>query len=139
MTRVRIKLFIDTFFEDTNDENNMIRIDTIKCYTWNKSNSYNKGFSGNKFEAYIFEILKENNTIKNSTFIYKKDIENNILEISLEYYIIPLTLKLSFELFDLNDEEVLNDLRRVSHFYDNFVVLEYKEYFQKILNHLMTQ
>ena len=36
----------------------------------------------------------------------------------------PLTLKLTFEHFDFNDEEFSNDLYRVSHFYDNFVVLE---------------
>ena len=45
----------------------------------------------------------------------------------------PLTFKLSFEHFDFNDEEFLNDLKRVNHYYDNFVVLEYKENKQKIL------
>jgi len=45
----------------------------------------------------------------------------------------PLTFKLSFQHFDFNDEEFLNDLKRVNHFYDNFVVLEYKENKQKIL------
>ena len=45
----------------------------------------------------------------------------------------PLTFKLSFEHFDFNDEEFLNDLKRVSHYYDNFIVLEYKENKQKIL------
>jgi len=44
----------------------------------------------------------------------------------------PLTFKLSFELFDFNDEEFLNDLKRVSLYYDNFVILEYKENKQKI-------
>ena len=44
----------------------------------------------------------------------------------------PLTFKLSFELFDFNDEEFLNDLKRASIYYDNFVVLEYKENKQKI-------
>jgi hypothetical protein len=43
-----------------------------------------------------------------------------------------LTFELSFEVFDFNDEEFLNDLKRVSHYYDNFVVLEYKEDKQKI-------
>ncbi len=32
-----------------------------------------------------------------------------------------------------NDEEFLNDLKRVNHYYDNFVVLEYKENKQTIL------
>ena len=44
----------------------------------------------------------------------------------------PLTFKLSFDLFDFNDEEFLNDLKRVSLYYDNFVILEYKENKQKI-------
>ena len=44
----------------------------------------------------------------------------------------PLTFKLSFELFDFNDEEFLNDMKRVSLYYDNFVILEYKENKQKI-------
>ena len=34
---------------------------------------------------------------------------------------------------DQHDEEFLNDLKRVNHFYDNFVVLEYKENKQKVL------
>jgi hypothetical protein len=42
-----------------------------------------------------------------------------------------LTFKLSHEHFDFNDGEVLNDLKRVSLYYDNFVGLEYKENMQK--------
>ena len=34
----------------------------------------------------------------------------------------PLTFKLYFEHFDFNDEEFLNDLKRVNHYYDNVVV-----------------
>ena len=45
----------------------------------------------------------------------------------------PLTFKLLFEHFDFNDEEFLNDLKRVNHFYDIFVFLEYKENKQKVL------
>ena len=45
----------------------------------------------------------------------------------------PLTFKLYFEHLDFNDEEFLNDLKRVNHYYDNVVVLEYKENKQKIL------
>jgi hypothetical protein len=54
----------------------------------------------------------------------------------------PLTFKLSFEHFDFNDEEFLNDLKRVNHYHDNFVVLEYNENKnknKKNLNHLMIQ
>ena len=43
-----------------------------------------------------------------------------------------LTFKLSFEYFDFNDEEFLNDLKQVYHFYNNVVVLEHKENKQKI-------
>jgi hypothetical protein len=53
-----------------------------------------------------------------------------------------LTFKLSFDLFDFNDEEFSNDLKCVSHYYDNFVVLEYKKNikkYKKNLNHLMMQ
>ncbi len=49
---------------------------------------------------------------------------------------VHLTFKLSFEPFDFNDEEFLNDLKRVYHYYDNFVVLEYKGIKQKILKEL---
>ena len=44
----------------------------------------------------------------------------------------PLTFKLSFEHFDFNDEEFLNDLKQVYHFYNNVVVLEHKENKQKV-------
>ena len=44
----------------------------------------------------------------------------------------PLSFKLSFEHFDFNDEEILNDLQQVYHFYNNVVVLEHKENKQKV-------
>ena len=44
----------------------------------------------------------------------------------------PLTFKLSFEHFDFNDEEFLNDLKQVYHFYNNGVVLEHKEQFDTL-------
>ena len=47
-----------------------------------------------------------------------------------------LTFKLSFELFDFNDEEFLNDLKQEYHFYNNVVVLEHKENKQKFQNNL---
>jgi len=70
-TKVMIKLAIDSLFEYTEDEKNIICIDTIKSYTKNKLNYYNIGFIDNKFEEYIFEILKENNTINHNNFIKK--------------------------------------------------------------------
>ena len=66
-----IKLAIDSLFEYTEDEKNIICIDIIKSYTKNKLNYYNIGFIDNKFEEYIFEILKENNTINHNNFIKK--------------------------------------------------------------------
>ena len=44
----------------------------------------------------------------------------------------PLTFKLSFEHFDFYDEEFLNDLKQVYHFYNIVVVLEHKENKQKV-------
>ena len=63
MTRVMIKLSIDICFEYTDDENDVVWIDTIKRFTRTKLNSNNIGFSGNKFEDYLLQILQENNTI----------------------------------------------------------------------------
>ena len=51
----------------------------------------------------------------------------NTINLFLYKKYLPLTFKLSFEHFDFNDEEFLNDLKRINNFYDNFVVLEYKE------------
>jgi hypothetical protein len=67
-----IELAIDSLFEYTEDEKNNICIDIIKNYTKNKLNYYNTAFIDNKFEEYIFEILKENNTINDNNFIKKK-------------------------------------------------------------------
>ena len=75
-TKVMIKLAIDSLFEYTEDEKNIICIDIIKSYTKNKLNYYNIGFIDNKFEEYIFEILKENNTIIHNNFIKKINIEH---------------------------------------------------------------
>ena len=44
----------------------------------------------------------------------------------------PLTFKLSFEYFDFNDDDFLNDLKQVYHFYHNVVVLEHKVNKQKV-------
>ena len=54
----------------------------------------------------------------------------------------PLTFKLSFEHFDFNDEEFLNDLKQVYHVYNNVVVLEHeenKQTYQNNLTHLTMQ
>ena len=70
-TKVMIKLAIDSLFEYTEDEKNIICIDIIKSDTQDKLNYYGISFIDNKFEEYIFEILKENNTINHNNFIKK--------------------------------------------------------------------
>ena len=49
-----------------------------------------------------------------------------------------LRFKLSFAHFDFNDEEFLNNVTRVYHFYNNVIVLEHKENKQKISNQFDT-
>ena len=71
MTKVMLKLSIDICFEYTDDENDVVWIDTIKRFTETKLNSYNIGFSGNKLEDYLFQILQENKTIKYGQHIRK--------------------------------------------------------------------
>ena len=71
-TKVMIKLAIDSLFEYTEDEKNIICIDIIKSYTKKKLNCYGIGFIDNKFEEYIFEILKENNTINHNNLSKNK-------------------------------------------------------------------
>ena len=66
-------------------------------------------------------------------FFFILNLISIMKKISLDNNIMPLTFKLSFEHFDFNDEEFLNDLKRVNHYYDNFVILEYKENKQKTI------
>ena len=66
-----IKLAIDSLFEYTEDEKNIICIDIIKSDTQDKLNYYGIGFIDNKFEEYLFEIFKEKNTINDNNFIKK--------------------------------------------------------------------
>ena len=63
MTKVMLKLSIDICFEYTDDENDVVWLDSIKRFTETKLQSYNIGFSGNKLEDYLFQILEENKTI----------------------------------------------------------------------------
>ena len=71
MTKVMVKLTIDICFEYTDDENDVVWLDSIKRFTETKLNSYNIGFIGNKFEDYLFEILKEKKTIIHDQHIRK--------------------------------------------------------------------
>ena len=63
MTKIMLKLSIDICFEYTDDENDVVWLDSIKRFTETKLQSYNIGFSGNKLEDYLFQILEENKTI----------------------------------------------------------------------------
>ena len=71
MTKVMVKLSIDICFEYTDDENDVVWIDTIKRFTETKLNSYNIGFNGNKFEDCLFQILQENKTTIHDQHIRK--------------------------------------------------------------------
>ena len=71
MTKVMLKLSIDICFEYTDDENDVVRLDSIKRFTETKLHSYNIGFSGNKLEDYLFQILQENKTIIHDQHIRK--------------------------------------------------------------------
>ena len=71
MTKVMLKLSIDICFEYTDDENDVVWIDSIKRFTETKLHSYNIGFSGNKLEDYLFQILQEKKTIKDGQHIKK--------------------------------------------------------------------
>ena len=70
-TKVMVKLAIDSLFEYTEDEKNIICIDIIKDDTQDKLSYYGIGFNDDKFGEYVFEILKENNTINHNNFIKK--------------------------------------------------------------------
>ena len=71
MTKVMLKLSIDICFEYTDDENDVVWLDSIKRFTETKLNSYNIGFIGNKFEDFLFQILQEKKTIKDGQHIRK--------------------------------------------------------------------
>ena len=69
--KIMVKLAIDSLFEYTEDEKNILYIDIIKDDTYDKLSSYGIGFIDDKYEEYLFEILKENNTINDNNFIKK--------------------------------------------------------------------
>ena len=71
MTKIMVKLTINQFFEYTDNENDTIWIDSIKRLVESNLEKHKIGFSGNKFEDYLFEILKENKTIEHNQIIKK--------------------------------------------------------------------
>ncbi len=54
-----IKLAIDSLFEYTEDEKNVICIDIIKCYTKNKLNYYNIGLLIINLKNLYLKFLKK--------------------------------------------------------------------------------
>ena len=71
MTKIMVKLTINQFFEYTDNENDAIWIDSIKRLVESNLEKHKIGFSGNTFEDYLFEILKENKTIEHNQIIKK--------------------------------------------------------------------
>ena len=71
MTKIMVKLSINQFFEYTDNENDTIWIDSIKRLVESNLEKHKIGFSGNTFEDYLFEILKENKTIEHNQIIKK--------------------------------------------------------------------
>jgi hypothetical protein len=72
MTKIMVKLIINIFIEYADNENDVVWLDSIESMMRNYLAKHKIGFSGNKLEDYIFEILKENNTMKINIFIIKK-------------------------------------------------------------------
>ena len=66
-----MKIAIDSLFEYTEDDKNIICIDIIKDDTQDKLSSYGFGVFDDKLEEYVLEILKENNTINHDNCIKK--------------------------------------------------------------------
>jgi hypothetical protein len=71
MTKVMVKLTIKQFFEYTDDENDVVWLNSIETQTSSELERHRIGLSGNKLEQYILEILKNNNTIIIRDFIKK--------------------------------------------------------------------
>ena len=69
--KIMVKLAIDSLFEYTEDEKNIICIDIIKDDTQDKLSYYGFGVIDDKLEEYVLEILKENNTINHNNCIKK--------------------------------------------------------------------
>ena len=71
MTKVMVKLTIKQFFEYTDDENDVVWLDSIETLTSSELERHRIGLSSNKLEQYILENLKSNNTIIIGDFIKK--------------------------------------------------------------------
>ena len=63
MTKVMVKLSIDIFYEYTDDENDVVWLDSIKTLIGSYLEKHKIGLDSYRLEDYILEILKNNNTI----------------------------------------------------------------------------
>ncbi len=63
MTNVMVKLSIDIFYEYTDDENDVVWLDSIKNLIGSYLEKHKIGLGSYRLEDCILEILKNNNTI----------------------------------------------------------------------------
>ncbi len=76
MTKVMVKLSIDIFYEYTDDENDVVWLDSIKNLIGGYLEKHKIGLDSYRLGDYILEILKNNNTIIIGDFLKKWNIEN---------------------------------------------------------------
>jgi len=62
MTKVMVKLSIDIFYEYSDDENDVVWLDSIKTLIGSYLEKHKIGLDSYRLEDYISEILKNNNT-----------------------------------------------------------------------------
>jgi hypothetical protein len=68
MTKIMVKLSIDMFYEYTDDENDVVWLDSIKRLTGSYLEKHRKGLGSYRLKDYILEILKNNNTFSIGDF-----------------------------------------------------------------------
>jgi histidinol phosphatase-like enzyme len=71
MTKVMVKLTIKQFFEYTDDENDVVWLDSIKNLIGSYYEKHKIGLYSYRLDDYILEILKNNNTIIIGDFFKK--------------------------------------------------------------------
>ena len=71
MAKIILKMIIDTYFEYTDDENDVVWLDSIKTLIVSCLEKHKIGLDSNRLEDYILEILKNNNTIIIGDFFKK--------------------------------------------------------------------
>ena len=72
MTKVMVKLSIDIFYEYTDDENDVVWLDSIKNLIGRYLETHKIGLGSYRLEDYTLEILKTNNTIIIGDFLKNK-------------------------------------------------------------------